>query len=63
MTQQNRVSEPDEHQQENLPADTRKRAYRRPEFQYERVFETTALLCGKKPGSCNPGHGGGHPKS
>ncbi len=60
MTQQNRASEPDEHQ---LPADTRKRAYRKPEFQYERVFETTALLCGKKPGSCNPGHGGGHPKS
>ncbi len=34
MTQQNRASEPDEHQQENFPADTRKRAYRKPEFQY-----------------------------
>ena len=57
MTQQNRASEPDEHQQKSL-----KRAYHKPEFQYERVFETTALLCGKKPGSCNTGHGA-HPKS
>ncbi|HZQ22003.1 MAG TPA: hypothetical protein VFA89_04320 [Terriglobales bacterium] len=30
------------------PASARK-AYRKPEFRYEQVFETTALACGKTP--------------
>jgi hypothetical protein len=30
-----------------------KKPYRKPEFRYERVFETMALACGK-----TPGHGG-----
>lgn len=33
----------------------KKKVYRKPEFRYERVFETAALLCGKTSpfqGSC-----------
>lgn len=42
------MKEPKE--QNTLQADARpaaKKAYRKPEFQFERVFETRALSCGK----------------
>jgi len=37
---------PDKHESTGLTA-KRKRPYTKPEFQYEKVFETMALACGK----------------
>jgi hypothetical protein len=33
---------------EKRPAENGKRAYRKPEFRFESVFETRALSCGKR---------------
>jgi hypothetical protein len=44
MTQKNRPSG----EQDSVPRETTgKKPYRKPEFRYERVFETLALSCGK----------------
>jgi hypothetical protein len=52
MTQRNRPSEVDK----NAPSQSAaKKPYRKPEFRYERVFETLALSCGKvqtRQGQC-----------
>lgn len=48
MTQKNRPSGEDK----SAPSQgTAKKPYRKPEFRYERVFETLALSCGKLQGS------------
>jgi hypothetical protein len=48
MTQKHRPSG----EQDNAPRQTTgKKPYRKPEFRYERVFETLALSCGKISGS------------
>lgn len=37
-----------------------KKPYKKPEFRYERVFETMALACAKKPGAMRCGVTGKH---
>jgi len=37
-----------------------KKAYKKPEFRHERVFETMALACSKKPGIVRCGPTGKH---
>jgi len=44
MDKTNPVQSGDEKQKEKLQ---RKKPYRKPEFRFERVFETQALSCGK----------------
>ena len=41
--------EPDEHANQRVPGESgpRKKPYQKPAFRHERVFETTALACGK----------------
>jgi hypothetical protein len=48
MTQKNR---PSGEAQKAPSQGAGKKAYRKPEFRYERVFETLALACGKLEGS------------
>ena len=43
------ISHPNK-QTEPEPARPKKKPYHKPDFQYERVFETMALSCGKLPG-------------
>lgn len=48
MTQRNRPSG----ERESVPREAAgKKPYRKPEFRYERVFETLALACGKITGN------------
>ena len=47
MTHKNDTSE----DAKNTPRDGFKKPYTKPEFRYERVFETLALACGKLHGS------------
>jgi len=47
---------PDESQEHPGKARKQKKLYKKPEFRHERVFETTALSCGKIAGTsplCN----------
>jgi hypothetical protein len=48
-----------EKQEDSQGHSANKKPYQKPAFRYERVFETSALTCGKTPGA----HGGctGHP--
>jgi hypothetical protein len=48
MTQKNRPSAEEQTGQESRQSS--KKPYQKPEFRFERVFETTALACGKFPG-------------
>jgi hypothetical protein len=43
MTQKNQPSA----ERKNAPRSPAKKTYSKPEFRYERVFETLALACGK----------------
>ena len=45
MTQKNQASAEDQSRVENRVEN--KKPYEKPEFRYERVFETMALACGK----------------
>ena len=45
MSQSNQASENEKRAAATPP--TRKKPYQKPEFRYERVFETMALACGK----------------
>lgn len=49
-----------EKQEDSQSQSANKKPYQKPAFRYERVFETSALTCGKKPGetTCH-----GHPHS
>jgi hypothetical protein len=54
MTQRNRPSAEDR----SAPSQTKaKKPYKRPEFRYERAFETLALACGKISGTQHQCHG------
>jgi hypothetical protein len=48
MTQKNQASAEDQSRAENRVEN--KKPYEKPEFRYERVFETRALVCGKMTG-------------
>jgi hypothetical protein len=54
MTEKNRPSSEEQTVQESRQSC--KKPYQKPEFRFERVFETTALACGKFPGGGSSCH-------